>query len=100
MTVRARGGKKKSAKAPPSVIEELAATGGGLEVWWDSSPLIFDGWVKDVLAATEEAKRPALDEQLHRLYKAADPARSVFVGCTTNPPLSWQAIQKDPERWR
>jgi transaldolase len=27
------------------------------------------------------------------------PAKSVFRGCTTNPPLSWQAIQSDPNFW-
>jgi transaldolase len=100
MAGRNKGGKKAATGVAPSVIEELAGSGGGIEVWWDSSPLIFDGWVKEVLAQTEEAKRPVLGEQLRRLYNAADPAKSVFVGCTTNPPLSWQAIQKDPERWR
>jgi transaldolase len=102
----ATGGKKSSAKAsaakkaPASVIEDLANSGGGLEVWWDSSPLIFKAWVNEVVGGAPEAQKPALREQLERLLKEDNPTESVFVGCTTNPPLSWQAIQKDPETWR
>jgi len=40
-----------------------------------------------------------LEEQLKRLYVAEDPARSVFRGCTTNPPLSLKAVNSDPEFW-
>ena len=85
---------------PPSVIEELVATGPDVELWWDSSPLVFDGWLDDLLAKTPEAARPALREQMLRLFNPADPAAGLFSGCTTNPPLSWQVIQKNPDYWR
>ena len=29
-----------------SVVERLIKTNPGMEVWWDSSPLIFEKWVK------------------------------------------------------
>ena len=86
-------------QVPPSVIEDLASTGGGIELWWDSSPLIFKPWVDEVVAQAPEGDRAALSAQLNRLYCEGDPVKSLFVGCTTNPPLSWQAIQKDRPRW-
>jgi len=82
-----------------SVIEELAHSGDALEVWWDSSPLIFAGWVAEVVGKAPEGQREALRAQLNRLYNAQAPAKSLMVGCTTNPPLSWQAIQKDRPHW-
>ena len=88
-----------AAKVPPSVIEDLANSGKGLEVWWDSSPLIFAPWVDEVVGKAPESQRAALRVQLERLYNAKNPVKSLFVGCTTNPPLSWQAIQKDRPRW-
>ncbi len=86
-------------KVPASVIEELAATGGGIEIWWDSSPLIFKPWVDEVVGKACACSKDRLRIQLERLYCEKSPAKSVFVGCTTNPPLSWQAIQKDRPRW-
>ncbi|MBN2582203.1 MAG: transaldolase [Planctomycetes bacterium] len=86
-------------KVPASVIEELAATGGGIEIWWDSSPLIFKPWVDEVVGQACDCSKERLRTQLERLYCEKTPEKSVFVGCTTNPPLSWQAIQKDRPRW-
>src|SRR5690606_3926395 len=37
--------------------------------------------------------------QLRRLYDPQNPAATLFTGVTTNPPLSYQAIQDDPQRW-
>lgn len=82
-----------------SPVERLAQTHPNLEIWWDSSPLIFEKWVQEMLAAANPRRRPALEEQLRRLYVAEDPARSVFRGCTTNPPFSLTAVQSDPEFW-
>ena len=86
-------------KIAPSVIEELALSGPGMEVWFDSSPLIFAGWVDEVCQQAGAGRCENLRAQLKRLYVAEDPTESVFVGCTTNPPLSWQVIQKDPATW-
>jgi transaldolase len=52
-----------------------------------------------MLDAAEPRARPILEAQLHRLYDTDDPSRSVFRGCTTNPPLSWQAVQGDLPYW-
>ena len=82
-----------------SPLERLAKTHPDLEIWWDSSPLVYNQWVRKMLNSAEPPRRPLLEEQLSRLYNLDAPAKSVFRGCTTNPPLSWQAIHSDPSFW-
>jgi transaldolase len=82
-----------------SPLERLAKTHPDLEIWWDSSPLVYNQWVRKMLYSSEPPRKPVLEEQLSRLYNIEAPAKSVFRGCTTNPPLSWQAIQSDPNFW-
>lgn len=82
-----------------SVIERLVRTNPHMEIWWDTSPLIFEKWVAKMAAAAPAAARPELEAQLKRLFVTGDPARSVFRGCTTNPPLSLEAVKADPVYW-
>lgn len=82
-----------------SPIERLTHTHPDLEIWWDSSPLVYDKWVKKMLDDAAPRQRPVLEEQLGRLYDAQNPAQSLFRGCTTNPPLSLKAVQSDPDHW-
>ena len=82
-----------------SPVERLCQTHPDLEIWWDSSPLVYNQWVRKMLQMAESSRRPVLEEQLARLYNAEAPAQSIFRGCTTNPPLSWQAVQSDPKFW-
>jgi transaldolase len=83
--------------APPSVLERLLELNPETEIWWDSSPLVFESWRQRQLAAAPAAVRPVLAAQLARLFDDARPARSVFSGVTTNPPLSLQAIEGRPD---
>lgn len=83
-----------------SPVERLAKTHHDLEIWWDSSPLVYSQWVQKMLNVTEQpSQKSLLKEQFARLYNDETPAMSVFRGCTTNPPLSWQAIQSDSIFW-
>ena len=82
-----------------SPVERLAKTHPDMEIWWDSSPLVFEKWVQGMLDAAPPERRPVLEEQLRRLYVAEDPTKSLFRGCTTNPPLSLKAVQSDPAFW-
>lgn len=85
------------------VLEKLAATNPEAEIWWDSSPLIYPSWKEDTLAKAPEGKRAEWTEQLTRLYDNGtihDQGVMGFRGVTTNPPLSLQAIQLNPELWR
>jgi len=82
-----------------SAVERLINTNPDMEIWWDSSPLIFDQWVQKLVNAAEPSRKGTLKEQLLRLYDAEHPEQSIFRGCTTNPPLSWGAVQSDPKYW-
>jgi len=82
-----------------SVIERLTAVHPDMEIWWDSSPLVFKPWVKKMVDAAPAAKKAELEEQLNRIYNAKDPGKSLIRGCTTNPPLSLTAVKSDPAFW-
>lgn len=82
-----------------SPVERLVKTHPDMEVWWDSSPLVYEKWPQGMLDAANPDRRLILKEQFERLYNAEDPATSVFRGCTTNPPLSLKAVQSAPEFW-
>jgi transaldolase len=82
-----------------SPVERLAKTHPDMEIWWDSSPLVYDQWVRKMQDGAESSRKASLKEQLARLYVPEAPAKSIFRGCTTNPSLSWQAVKADPEFW-
>lgn len=83
----------------PSVLERLVQVNPDMEIWWDSSPLVFKAWVKKMVDAAPPARKAVLEEQLNRIYVVDDPARSLIRGCTTNPPLSLTAVKSDPASW-
>jgi transaldolase len=70
-----------------------------MEIWWDSSPVIFDNWCKKMLDKAGAQDREELSRQFARMYDEKNPAGQLFRGVTTNPPLSLQAIQDDPPYW-
>ncbi len=82
-----------------SVIERLVEANPSLEIWWDSSPLVYNKWKADMLARVPAARRPILEEQLVRMFDVDDPAAGLVRGCTTNPPLAYEAVKADPDFW-
>ncbi len=82
-----------------SVVERLQKTHPDMEIWWDSSPLVFDSWVKKLVESAPAGGKKELESQLRRLFLWDDMARSVFRGCTTNPPLSLGALKDNPAFW-
>ncbi len=82
-----------------SPVERLMNTHPDLEVWWDSSPLVYGKWAQNMVDAAVPSRRPELAEQLKRLYDPKQPAASLIRGCTTNPPLSLAAVKSDPAFW-
>jgi transaldolase len=82
-----------------TVLDRLLHTAPGLEIWWDSSPLVYPTWTSKLIASFPEEKQDMLARQLRRLYDPENPAATLFTGVTTNPPLSFQAIQDNPNRW-
>lgn len=84
------------------VLERLGQTNPEAEIWWDSSPLIYQSWQKDVLTKDPDPATSGWSAQLGRLLdpKAIESeGRMGFRGVTTNPPLSLQAIKLAPDVW-
>jgi transaldolase len=83
----------------PNLLEDLVAVSPGMEIWWDSSPVIFGNWCTKMLAKAEPGDQETLKAQFARMYDTAAPMGQLFRGVTTNPPLSLAAIKDDPARW-
>ena len=84
------------------VLERLAQTNPDCEIWWDSSPLIYQDWKTETLAKDPSPASSGWAQQLLRLFdhptiKAE--GRMGFRGVTTNPPLCLQAIKLAPDAW-
>ncbi len=76
-----------------SPLERLMETHMGLEIWWDSSPLIYTAWSEGLLKKASQDRVGPLREVLKRLYDPEHPELTLFRGVTTNPPLSLQVIK-------
>jgi len=83
-----------------NLLEDLVAVSPGMEIWWDSSPVIFDNWCKKMLAKADAGDQDNLKRQFKRMYDTDNPAGQLFRGVTTNPPLSLAAIKDDLARWQ
>jgi transaldolase len=78
-------------------IRRLKDTHPGLEVWWDSSPLVYTDWLAGAGQAYRTARLldlvPGPDGQT---FFAPD---SLLDGATTNQPLTWQVLEQYPDVW-
>jgi transaldolase len=84
-------------KSPMERFNETCETA---EIWWDSSPLVFDSWSKKTLAETPPDRRDEVASWHARYYMSDKPLEQLFRGVTTNPPLSWAAVADCPDFWR
>jgi len=82
-----------------NLFEKLVSVSPGMEIWWDSSPVIFENWCKKILEKADSHDRDRLRAQFKRMYDRDNPMSQLFRGVTTNPPLSLQAIQDNPSYW-
>jgi transaldolase len=82
-----------------NLITKLADMSPGMEIWWDSSPIIFRSWCEKMLAKADPHDRETLRRQFARMYDEEHPERQLFRGVTTNPVLSMQAIRYDEDYW-
>lgn len=84
--------------ARKSAVERLWEVNKDAEIWWDSSPLVFPSWRKHMMEIAEDKDEMAA--RLDRLFNESNaPTDNLFRGVTTNPPLSYGAIQDNPEYW-
>jgi len=83
-----------------NLLEALVQVSPGMEIWWDSSPVIFENWCRKLLAKADEGDQQTLKRQFGRMYNVENPGESLFRGVTTNPSLSLQAIKDDEPYWK
>lgn len=84
-------------RARVSAVERFLALGDGTEIWWDTSPLVYEPWRQATVGAAPDPEERAA--QLDRLWNPLRPADGLLSGSTTNPPLVWQAIAADRQTW-
>ncbi|MCX8116929.1 MAG: transaldolase [Desulfobacterota bacterium] len=77
----------------PTPFERLMETHPGAEIWWDSSPLIYDRWAEGFLQRVGPERAEALQKSLKRLFDSDRPGDTLFRGVTTNPPLSLNVMK-------
>jgi len=85
-----------SNKNPLYLIKQLNEN---TEVWWDSSPLIYDSWVNEFIDRLNPNERGKFRGWLKELISKDDPKNSFFDGCTTNPPLTKQVLDLNRQYW-
>lgn len=84
--------------ARKSAVERLWEVNKDAEIWWDSSPLVFPTWRQEMMEkATDKDEMAAFLDRLFNENNA--PTDNLFRGVTTNPPLSYAAIQDNPDYW-
>ena len=57
----------------PNLFEDLVAVSPGMEIWWDSSPVIFGNWCEKMLAKADDADKASLKGQFARMYNTGRP---------------------------
>jgi len=82
-----------------NLLEKLVELSPGMEIWWDSSPVIFENWCTQMLSKVPSDRAADMKRYFARMYSPDDPESQLFRGVTTNPPLSLQAIQDDIPLW-
>ena len=75
-----------------SAMQRLSETSDVMELWWDSSPLIFNKWMDSVIEKAKPEDREKLKVQLKVLFDTDNPADCLFDGVTTNPKLTNTAL--------
>ena len=84
-----------------NLLEDLVAVSPGMEIWWDSSPVIFGNWCKKMLAKAEPGDQDNAQAPVRaHVRHSTDPMGQLFRGVTTNPPLSLAAFKDDPPYWQ
>jgi len=85
--------------AEKHILEKIAEVNPNAEIWWDSSPLVYGNWAREVVEKAPDEKRKLWNEQLKRLFDPENSGAIFFRGVTTNPPLSLNAIKDNPQFW-
>lgn len=82
-----------------NLLKKLQEITPEAEIWWDSSPLIFEKWSESIIKKTSGSKKESWSHQLKKFYNPYNVNNSLIRGVTTNPSLCYQVIQSDPPYW-
>ncbi len=82
-----------------NILQSIFTDSSDTELWWDSSPLLLEDWIKDAIKKSSISKNKKLTEFLNKLYLSDDPKSQVIKGVTNNPILTLQAIKANYEKW-
>ncbi|MHB0857211.1 MAG: transaldolase family protein [Anaerolineae bacterium] len=82
-----------------SALEQLASSAEGMEVWFDSSPLIYEAWRDEYVGKAPTGEQTRLQKQLDAFFRPGEDPVGYIRGCTTNQPLALQALEADPATW-
>jgi transaldolase len=87
-----------------NLIEKLVEISPGMEIWWDSSPVIFSNWCRKMLDKAEAGDRETLQRQFDRMYDPSNPKSQLFRGMIADNPgidsesLFWKLYLKVVKR--
>jgi transaldolase len=88
------------AASAESPVERFAETCETSEIWWDSSPFVYESWSKKTIADAADERKEEYAAWHKRYYAGENPGEQLFRGCTTNPPLSLTALKDRPAFWK
>jgi transaldolase len=84
--------------APKNVLERLLEVQPQAELWWDSSPLVFDSWRRRMIERADDQAEMAT--WLARLFSETNrPETNLIRGVTTNPRLTFNVIKDNLGYW-
>lgn len=70
------------------------------EIWFDASPLVYEKWKTSCIKEAPAESKEEIAEWMERYYNSNSPLDQLIRGVTTNPPLSWAAVQSDSSFWK
>ncbi|MGM0365901.1 MAG: transaldolase family protein [Actinomycetota bacterium] len=86
------------AKYEKSAIHRLSETSKDMEVWWDSSPLVFETWAQQEIDKAPDGEKELVRERLKVLFDKDNPRDTLFDGVTTNPRLTRKVLDLIPDQ--
>ncbi len=81
-----------------SAIHRLSETSKDMEIWWDSSPLVFENWAENEIEKADQSQKELVRKRLKILFDKDQPQDTLFDGVTTNPRLTRKVLDLIPEQ--